>query len=133
MPSVIFWYLPMHLFHSFITKSLKQLLQTLSKHQSKNKPPSANVKTAASHIYISYYMNKQTITALHKMFAGLNNHVNNSHLNLSQSNTQISRFNKSTRKIKSLSSPKCNKFILYTRSVHYSKRPSANQESANNR
>lgn len=64
------------------------------------------------------------------MFAGLNNHVNNSHLNLSQSNTQISRFNKSTRKIKSLSSPKCNKFILYTRSVHYSKRPSANQESA---
>lgn len=78
-------------------------------------------------------MNKQTITALHKMFAGLNNHVNNSHLNLSQSNTQISRFNKSTRKIKSLSSPKCNKFILYTRSVHYSKRLSANQESANNR
>lgn len=132
MPSVIFWYLPMHLFHSFITKSLKQLLQTLSKHQSKISLLQQMLKLQ-HHIYISYYLNKQTITALHKMFAGLNNHVNNSHLNLSQSNTQISRFNKSTRKIKSLSSPKCNKFILYTRSVHYSKRPSANQESANNR
>lgn len=35
MPSVIIWYLPMHLFHSFITVSLKTTAPNSVKHQSK--------------------------------------------------------------------------------------------------